>query len=298
MNKKKRLPDFFLIGAPKAGTTSLFHYIIQHPDIFPCKFKETRFFMDDFLFDKGVDFYLEKYFYGAESYKKFGEGTPAYLGHPETVIPRMKSSLGDHIPKFLIILRDPVDRAWSNYQHRKRNMVEKLDFWDAIADEPQRRANNSGIFLRYFEGGLYGQQIQKWQAAYPKSQFKVFFYEQLKKPQLLLKEIFEFLDLEGQIEIDFNRKKNTASKPKSKLLYYLMSNMPSFFGASFRKIVPLHLQKEVRTRLRQSLMRPIKKNESPKFAEADRKKLREMYISDIELLEDILAIDLKHWKES
>ena len=146
--------DFFLLGAPKAGTTSLFYYLTEHPQIYPSKFKETRFFLDEKLYNKGFQFYLEKYFPKSENYKIRGEGTPAYLGNCEIVAPRIKKTLEGNEPKFIIILRDPVERAWSNYQHRKRMEVEFLNFEQALADEENRKKKWKGNFFQLFKGRI------------------------------------------------------------------------------------------------------------------------------------------------
>jgi len=248
-NKEMNLPNFYMLGAPKAGTTSLFSYLIQHPEIYDCKFKETRFFLDEKLYDRGLPFYLDKYFAGAEKFSIRGEATPAYLGNCDAVAPRMKETLGDNLPKLLIILRDPVDRAWSNYQHRKRYLVESMSFEESLADDENRRKAGKGIFFQYFSGGLYGKQISEWMKYYPKEQFAIHFYEELKKdPQQLLKDVFNFLEVDSSIEIDLSKKKNTAGEIRFKRLNKYLSSPPKIIGKKFRFLVPLHLQKEFRTR--------------------------------------------------
>jgi hypothetical protein len=136
-NLLKNLPNFFLLGAAKAGTTSLYHCLKQHPQVFMPANKEPRFFDRDEFYQEGLSVYLNRHFKGSEIYPARGEATPAYH-RPEKVIPRMKKAYGRLSPKFLIILRDPVERAWSHYLHRVFFTLEEESFEHALKLEKSR----------------------------------------------------------------------------------------------------------------------------------------------------------------
>jgi hypothetical protein len=109
-----RLPNSFILGAAKCGTTSLYYYLKQHPEIYLPKDKEPHFFDNDVFWNEGVDVFLRRHFQGAQRFPARGESTPAYFHRWEKVIPRIKAVYSDVIPKFIAIFRYPVERAFSH----------------------------------------------------------------------------------------------------------------------------------------------------------------------------------------
>ena len=293
-----RLPDFFTLGAPKAGTTSLFNYVAQHPNVFSSKFKETRFFLDDRIYKRGEEDMLSRFYKGANSYELICDGTPAYLANSNIVAPRIQELYRNHAePKFIVVLRNPVDRAWSNFLHRKRNLVEKMTFENAIADELNRRKSEpTAIFKRYVEGGMYGEQLERWFSYFPRENFKILFYEDMTRSMSdALSEIFEFLGLNRNVDINTDKKYNTASQPRSSLIYKILLNLPPVVGKLYRSLMPRHLQKEVRTRLRHSLMKSQDRSKIPVMSLNTRESLLNIYSSDMEKLSSLLGQKIPSW---
>lgn len=132
-----RLPNFFLAGVPKAGTTSLAAYLNQHPSVYMSKPKEPHFFEGQ-SYTKGIDFYVNTYFANAESFPRRGDATPSKLYEHTTVLPRLQVVYGSTPLKFIVIFRDPVARAWSEYLHLVSTGEEVLGFDSALAAKAQR----------------------------------------------------------------------------------------------------------------------------------------------------------------
>src|SRR5581483_11863989 len=136
------LPDFLVIGGQKCGTTALYNYIIEHPDIYLAVRKQMHYF--DNRYEKGDRWYrsgfptvAEKFYVKNILRKRFitCEATPNYIFHPQAA--RRVARLLPHA-KFILVLRDPVDRAYSHYNHEIRKGTEMLSFEEAIAKEKER----------------------------------------------------------------------------------------------------------------------------------------------------------------
>ncbi len=211
--KRRILPSFLIIGAQRAGTTSLFRYLLAHPDVAGPSggdaavwwVKETHFF--DEKFTKGVDWYRSFFPLAAtrERYRKrghdlqAGEATPYYMFHP-AVPARVAATLPD--ARLIALLRDPVERAYSHYQMMSRTGREKLDFEEAVAAEPERlagveealmsetvqvlpsghRAHHQHRHRAYFSRGLYADQLERWLEHFDREQLLVVGTEDLLGP--------------------------------------------------------------------------------------------------------------------
>ena len=170
-------PDVLIIGASKCGTTSLFHYLQQHPSVARARTKEVHYF--DLHFHRGRHWYRGQFPHRPNELKL--EATPYYLFHP--AVPKRAADL---IPeaKLIVIMREPVTRAYSQYQHECADGYEQLTFQEAVAMEAQRLGNThemlaQGLIQRshahqhfsYIRRGLYAEQIERWQKHYPVESF-------------------------------------------------------------------------------------------------------------------------------
>lgn len=206
MSINRLKPSFLIIGAQKAGTSSLFNYLGQHPDITLPSNKELHFF--DLQYDKGIEWY-ENLFPEAINYENqiTGEASPYYLFHP--LVPEY---VRYHYPgiKLIILLRDPVDRAYSHFHmERKRNTEPEPSFTLAIemeniriSGEEQKILNReilSGTKFQhwsYMKRGLYGQQLQRWLGFFPREQFLIIRSEGFFSSTLLwMQQIHTFLGI-------------------------------------------------------------------------------------------------------
>jgi Sulfotransferase domain. len=204
------LPNFVLVGAAKAGTTSLYHYLRQHPEVYlPDSYKESRFFASELLKDvlhykQTSIFTFEDFkalYRGAEGYGAIGDFGNTYLLYPDHVIPKIKQYLGD--VKIVMVLRDPVERAFSAYQFACRNQYEAKNFEYGIKHEAGRvpKYGFPPDIYHYKESSLYYEKVKKYLAAF--SNVRVILFEDLRdKPQTTLEDLFGFLGVQKDVAIN------------------------------------------------------------------------------------------------
>ncbi|MGD1713242.1 sulfotransferase domain-containing protein [Dapis sp. BLCC M172] len=251
------LPSFIIIGAQKCGTTSLYNYMIEHPQILPASMKELHFFnwrskQED---TKTVDWYLSQFPTIPHGKNLItGEATPDYLIDPHTP-QRMFNLLPD--VKLIVLLRNPIDRAVSHYHHNRgiSKKREPLPFRKAIEKEPERLniekeklisdENYRSLFHRnysYLERGIYIEQLENWMSIFPREQFLIIKSEDFyANPNITLKEVFEFLGLPNH-QVKNNRKYNERSyqpideKMRSTLAEYFQpynQRLEEYLGVKF-----------------------------------------------------------------
>jgi hypothetical protein len=201
---EKWSPDFLIIGAQKSGTSALYYYLQQHPLVVK-KASETRFF--DCNFSKGVGWYKAQYPERKSPKQLIGDKSPFYLFHPD--VSQRVFSLYPKV-KIIIILRNPVDRAYSHYWLTVRGGHETLSFEEALKAEYQRTKGlkekvvhdllDSAHTLRrysYSQRGLYAEQIKPWLSLFPKEQILILSLNDLMANQkAVMEETFSFLGLE------------------------------------------------------------------------------------------------------
>jgi len=235
------MPDYIIIGAQRCGTTSLYNYLIQHPCIIPARKKEIHYY--DNNYKKGIGWYkssfplflhknLIKFFKG---FSITGEASPYYIFHP-----LVAKKINDALPgiKLICILRNPVDRAYSHYQHEVRKGRESLSFEEAISIESERLrgeveainknpdypGNNHRRFS-YLARGRYEEQLRRWFKLFPKEQFIFIKSENLySDSENQLNRVFRFLGLPDYSLKEYKKfgaseiKKNKVGKELKKKL--------------------------------------------------------------------------------
>lgn len=211
--KKEKLGEinFLGVGAQKSGTTTLYHILKQHPDIFMAEPKELHFFDDSNNYSKGIDWYKDTYFKDTGEAKAIGEITPAYM-FMEHIPKNILKDLGSNI-KFIFMLRNPVDRAYSNYKMEWGRDNEKETFIKAIELENERIVQSEAMkkTYSYIERGFYSRQIRNYLEYFPKeNMIFVIFEEFINEPAKVSKEIFDFLGVQREIEIDYNIRANES----------------------------------------------------------------------------------------
>lgn len=288
------MPNFMLLGAAKAGTTSLHYYLNQHPQIFLPKEKELQFFTDDKLYAEGKEYYLKHYFSGAHLFPARGEATPFYLHRSAIVIPRLKEFFSGRI-KFIVMLRDPVSRAWSHYQHMVRLGHEHLTFEDALLAETDRLREQPTSWFSYFSDGLYAHQLEQWFEHYPQVDFLILKQdEMMADAHELLGGVFSFLEVDANITISDLSVKNEAGAVKNKLLMeMLMGRAPG--SGWVKKMVPTYLRRRWGMKLRQLNTKPAAVAE--KMLPGTAEMLRKAYDADLALLERQLGLSFSSWRE-
>lgn len=200
------LPSALIIGAQKSGTTSLFNYLVQHPDVRSPSGKEIHYF--DLHYDRGVNWYRGRFPY-AHRLRRGAmtlDASPYYLVHPQ--VPRRAAQLLPDV-KLVALLRNPVERALSHYQHEFRAGRESLFFPEAIEKEPERLAGEEERLRddphyysfshhrhSYIRRGLYVEQLRHWVQHFPRSQLLVLQSEWLfRDPVAASAAVYGFLGL-------------------------------------------------------------------------------------------------------
>ena len=189
-------PDFIIIGTQRGGTTSLYRYLSEHPGIGSAWRKEVHYF--DRHYEHDMDWYLA-HFPKRGKFEMVGEASPFYLFHPE-VPRRVRDTVAD--VKLIALLRDPIDRAYSQFQMTTRRGIESLSFEEAIEREPERLAGSdaSGLAWRqfsYLTRGHYDEQLQRWFSLFPRERFLILKSEDFyTTPEPILHETQEFLGVD------------------------------------------------------------------------------------------------------
>ena len=256
-----KLPNLLIVGAAKSGTTSLHHYLNQHPDVFMSSHKEPHFLINSEIGNNRIpngisDFAKYKMLFNDGQVQKYrGESSVMYLSFPEIVIPNIKFFLGEDV-KIIIMLRNPIDRAFSGYQHVKRyNKMENYTFKEAIEKSEKRYFENNNITpaSRYLHIGLYYKFVHKFKSKFKDNVHIIIYDDFINKTSYELSCLFDFLGLKKYI-IDLKKKhmvggwqwKNESVKDvfmsKSILKYHnrffkVKLNFPPFFQKRiFRKV--------------------------------------------------------------
>lgn len=302
-----QLPDFLLVGAAKSATTSLHNYLDQHPQIAMPSVKESWFFsfvdkppayvspnaLDDVVSD--LDSYLAL-FDGAGLDQLLGDASPSYLYTFEDTIANLKNiypedKLSDL--KIIISLREPVGRAFSQYNTFRRVVHEPLQFEEAVQQEviAKRLRDNWNIFYDYLGFGLYSNQVRAFIDFFGKENVLVVFYDEVQSdPVALCQKMFRFLDVDSSFEPDVETRHNSLTgEPRIKWLVKALTSRNSLK----RKIAGL-IPQRLRWALGRAIVTPVIKRST--IPEKMRVELTEFYRDDIEELEKLLNIDLAAWK--
>jgi hypothetical protein len=300
------LPNFLVIGAAKAGTNALFHYLRQHPQVYMSPWKEPKFFAfesrDELTFRAANgreapvnatvildrDEY-ERLFDGARGELALGEASPHYL-YVEKAPARIKSLVPDM--KLIAVLRNPIERAFSSYQHLVRDGLEPLDFAAALDAEPERIAENYAFLYRYTDLGFYTRQLDRYQQLFPRERLLILLYDDLRHdPRASCGQIFSFLGVDETFEPTGSEDYNVSGVPRNRLLHRLLN--PS--APTKRR-----LWQATPGRLREPLLRlhtriGNRNLERRSMGERERERLRNVFRDEVAELEARLDRDLSHW---
>ena len=314
-------PSFFVVGAQKAGTTALHHYLNRHPDIFLPAVKETHFFDDGHgEYRLGVRHYLDTYFRTESEHAIAGEVDPEYLFFPETA-----ARIAEHFSaaKLIFVLRDPVARAYSHYQMTLSRCYERLDFAQAIAREEARmgfssesldadservlyqppaesEAERRRLFnhvvrsdFSYVGRGFYYRQVARYLEYFPKAQMLFLLADDLQHDAAsALQRVYEFL---GVREVPYvalaDEQTNQATLPRSpRLQRFLLDRSP--VKAVVKRLVPSAVRLAMRKQL---LATNVQSAKLPAMDAAIEAQLRSIYREDIEQLAALIGREFSAW---
>ena len=285
------LPNLLIVGAAKSGTTSLHNYLKQHPDIFMSNHKEPHFLINNEIgvnrIPKGIN-NLQDYsnlFSNGASQKYRGESSAMYLQFPEIAIKNIDRYLDEDV-KIIIMLRNPIERAFSGYQHVKRyNLDEDLDFEDAIEISEQRYFTNNNITpaSRYIHIGMYNEFVRKFKTKFKTNVHIIIYKDFINNTNQELSRLFSFLGIKD-VQIDFNKQYMVGGwKWKNDLFRKIF--MKRHF---LKKFIPFK-------RLIKAAFKSFATDSVEKIDDTVREKLIGIYKDDIKNLSTFLNVDLNFW---
>lgn len=285
--------DLFIIGVQKAGTSSFLHYLTQHPQICSHQQPEMNFFVDEVEFEKGYSAVLQRYFpCSTKGAKILAAKSVGIIDSPKFI-----RRIYEHNSKMqvVILLRNPVDRAYSAYWFARRKGWENLNqFEDALEAGPSRFA---GEWPReqecsYLKRGIYVHQIQAVLDCFPRTQVYIFQLEEIRQDVLsVCQTLYKACDIAADFVPEVHQRYNTATLARSDRLAYLISN-----AKPIKKLLRHVLPPSVADNIKHTLQRwNQKKVGLPQMQPETRARLLDFYRPYNHELSQLLGQDLTHW---
>lgn len=292
-----KLPNLFIVGAAKSGTTSLHNYLDQHPDIFMCQPKEPHFLINREIGLSRIPIGISNFkdyqnlFTKGRLCKYRGESSVMYLLYHEIVIPKIQELFGQQT-KIIIMLRNPTERAYSGFNHVKRyNMKEDENFetaWE-ICEERYSADQEMTPASRYKSLGLYYSQVEAYLEAF--DNVHIIIYDDYKKDfKLEMKRLFIFLGVD-EIQIDAKKRYMQGGwQWKDKRMKYLMTTQNPV-KSLFKICFPFN---SIRKKIKK-IIHNKNKIKVTDMKDRTRDLLTEFYRKDVQKLSQLLNRDLNHW---
>ncbi len=309
------MDNFYIVGAAKSGTTSLYHHLDRHPDVHMSPIKEPHYFCKDIRYENFDKKYQEEVRFDAKKYLKrkvlekkhiayidnFDEYSQLFrergkekicgeisTGYLYSKVAAEEIYRFDSNAKIAMVLRDPIERAFSHWMMDLRsNDVCRNSFHEAILKDQE---NTDGIWGKnhlYIEIGLYHKQVERYFNVFPKEQVLVLLYDDLKSdPVAFFKKLFEFLEIEN-LPIDVDERFNFASLPRYPALDTMIKK--ARLDRLAAKYFPVSVKKKIKNVL-------FNKDDLPKLTSRDRGNVISYFEADIILLEELLGRDLSAWR--
>ncbi|OAB55122.1 sulfotransferase [Phormidium willei BDU 130791] len=295
----KHLPNFLVIGVQKAGTTSIYRYLRQHPQVYMSPVKETNFLERDWTEQttpkvkkpKKVNT-LEKYialFDEVQDEIAIGEASPNYLFHYKTSIPTIQNLVPD--AKLVVILRNPIERAYSDYLMHLRDAINGVEC-RSLSEQASRRP----ITSHQIRKGFYAESLQAFMNQFGVDQVKVCLYDDLvQDPVAMMQGIYRFIGVDDSFVPDTSVRAQKAAVPQNKTVHRVLQTrnpLRNFAGSILRLFLPETTRQGIRRYL---LSLNYKDKSSLPLSIEERQLLRELYRDDILQLQEILQRDLSSW---
>ncbi|MFH1842206.1 MAG: sulfotransferase [bacterium] len=282
------LPNFFIIGAAKAGTTALYHYLHEHPDVFMSPIKETNYFAYE---GEGKQYHYlgprsrpqfpvtdpaeyQDLFANAGDAAAVGEASPLYLESPVAAA-RIQAEIPD--ARIVVSLRNPADRAFSGYLMHVRASRAKWDLENAFPTE-----------AHYVQVGFYHARLQRYFDRFPAERIKVLLFEDLRRDSAaVMRELYSFLGVDPSFTPAVAARHNVGGYPRRRFLHGLLSN--TGLRNKLEPMTPSWLIRRLEQLRRRNYQAP------PPFPAAVRSRLLETYREDIVRLQELIGRDLSGW---
>lgn len=298
----RHVPTFLVAGAAKSGTTSLAHYLRQHPDVFVAREKESHHFLfdgqspqftgpgDDREFNRLLIPDRSRYlacFDDVARQRAIGEASVYYMYRPEAMERALAFSPE---MRFIVILREPLARAYSAYSHHRRDQWEPLaDFAAAVVAEDERVASGWSFGWHYRRVSDYAAQLRAAKQIVPAKQLRVVLYDDLvDRPVETLQSLFEYLGVDDSFVCDTSLRLNVSGRPRSDRLNSLLARSGPAKNL-VKRMVPYRLGINVQQRVRNWNLRPEQLDDRAE----DR--LREVFRFDAEEIGRLANCNVNGW---
>jgi hypothetical protein len=292
-------PDFFIVGAPKCGTTSMHDYLSQHPEIFMSEVKEPHFFGSDLVFLDDRPYRNREAYFSLFSHadrKRIGESSVWYLYSRKAA-----EEIHEFNPeaKIMIMLRNPVDMIYSLHGHLLFYGIEFIpDFSAALAAEPRRRAGQQPAVKKgmsratlYREIARYAEQAQRYFDFFGRDKTLVLIYDDLRRdPLAVYRRALDFLEVDAAFIPQLSLK-NPRKRPRSAAINSLLRNPPSWS----RPLIRAYRQLPVRIKGRTILRLNTEEMPGSKMEPTLRRKLVQEFAPEVEKLAAMIDTDLSAW---
>ena len=285
-------PGLIIGGASKSGTTALYYYLRQHPALCLPEKKELHFFSRPWL-EQAVSAPGGKYvllevpktfeeflsnFSACEAGKTAVDISPSYLYYFKSA-DRIREYLGD--VRIVFILRNPADKAFSQYLHLRGAGLETLDFGEALAAEPARTANGYSDIWLYRKSGFYADAIRYYIKVFGRENIHIIFYDDFaREPERVLRDICIFAGIDREFRFAPVTQVNRSGLPRSRLVTKLIE--PNFLTYILRRVIPQSIGRLVR-----KFVKELNTGEKPVFDKQLRSSLIGEYARDIQEVEQL-----------
>ena len=300
-----RLPNFLVVGAPRTGTTSMYRYLSEHPEIYLPTKKELHYFTHDYLtknsngpkdkefsYCKTLDEYTMFFQSVPSNAKAVGDISPSYLFFPQC-ISGIKGLLGESV-RIIIMLRNPIERAFSNYLHMVRSNRETLSFFDALQAEEERLEKGWRNIWLYKGHSLYYEKVQRYIEDFGSSKVKVILYDDFSKYTLkTVQDVYRFLGVAAEfVPENINVIYNRSGAYKNRAVEFIVRPHP------IKSFVKLVLPQKALSILRNFKESHIGRDMNTEILRDGQciAFLRQYFNEDINRLEHLLQVDLSMWK--
>jgi len=299
-----KLPNFFLVGAAKAGTTAVHVYLYQHPEVYMSFLKEPKYLSlsankfphmgpGDKKADDETVKSMEEYmnlFKDAGNEKVIGESSADYLYFHNTVIPQIKTFSPD--AKILIMLRNPVERAYSSYRHMMMDGREKLSFENALRNEEERTRENYEFIWFYKDVGFYYKQVRHYIESFGMKNVKICLYDDFAEDSMaVMKEVFRFLDVDEDFNPDTAVRYNVGPSVRSESLDKFLVE----YDHPVKRVLRPLLLNTIGRKYTEAIVNYFMHRNTLSIKPKTRKLLIGIYKNDILKLEGLIERDLSGW---
>lgn len=295
------LPNFVVIGASRSGTTSLHHYLGQHPEIYVSPHKSPNYFAaqdpqpgwENATLQTMAKQWIssrkayEAQFRGVTNERAVGDISPVYLQSIHTA-KRIKETLAPST-KFVAILRNPVDRAYAHFLGRRRDGLELVESFDAIVErELSGPLNHDIVFGSYIGCGRYHHFLKPFYEQFPADNIRVYLFDQLQKDLPgLLRDLFSFLDVDPDYEVDTAFSHNKTGIISNPLLRSLWTRSVGL-RTGMRPYLPAFIRHTSRSILAQQVSKPL-------LGADARLRISVALREDTQQLQQLINVDLSNW---